>query len=177
MWWELRVFAFFLALSEVNTFLIFQYFVWTKEENLNLHQFRRKLAILMMFNTYDVEEGEETEHTHQHRSKRNRRESPYAHDLITAPNQAKCYLGKPTYKWDLTASQKYQQQRCFTGCGNRTRTYFHCNRFASLCKPCHIKHVLTVHSGDNNSDSNSSQNSPKTVKSAQKQLKYNKTHK
>ena len=125
----------------------------------------------MMFNTYDVEEGEETEQTHQRRSKRNRREAPDAHKLMVAPNHAKCYLGKPTYKWDLTVSQKYQQQRCSTGYETKTRTYCHCHQFAWLCKPCHIKHVLTVHSDDNSDDSNSTQNSRRLVKSAQKKIK------
>ena len=37
--WAIRVLAFFLGLSEVNTFLIFRYFVWTKEERLTLQQF------------------------------------------------------------------------------------------------------------------------------------------
>ena len=87
---------------------------------LPLHQFQRQLAILMMFNTYDVEEGEETKQTQQHQSKRNRREVPDAHKLMVAPPHAKCYVGKPGYKWDLTASQKYQQLACSTGCGTKT---------------------------------------------------------
>jgi len=71
-WWVLRVLAFFLALREVNTFLIFPYFVWSKEERLTLHQFQRQLAVMMIFNPYDTDSGRETEESQQHQRKRNR---------------------------------------------------------------------------------------------------------
>ena len=112
--------AFFLALSEMNTFLIFQYFVWNNEERLTLHQFQRLLAIMMMFNTYDTNSSQETEESHQHQRKRNRRDVPDAHKLITAPAHTKCYVGKPKYKWDLTASKPYQQRACSAGYGKQT---------------------------------------------------------
>ena len=151
----------------MNAFLIFRHFVWSKEERLTLHQFQRQLAILMMFNTYDIEEGEEMEQTHQRQSKRNRHEVPDAHKLMVAPPHAKYYVGKLTYKWDLTASQKYQQLVCSTGCGTKTQIYCACNRYNWICKHCHIiKHVLTAHSGDNGNSSsqNSWKNSRKCVK-------------
>ena len=50
--WVLRVFAFLLALTEVNLFLAYRYWVWpvTGEKRLTLHQFRKKLALMFIHN-------------------------------------------------------------------------------------------------------------------------------
>ena len=66
----------------------------------------------MMFNTYGIESGRETEESQQRQSKRNRGDVPDKHKLMTAPPHAKRYRYKEKhiYKWNLTASQPYQQQ-------------------------------------------------------------------
>ena len=123
----------------------FWYFVWSKEERLTLHQFWRKLATLMMFNTYDIEGGQKTEETQQHRRKRNRGDITDEHTLITTPPHAKLHEGKPKYKWNFTSKQKYQQLACSAGCKTQTQAYCRCNPYKWICKHCHMKHVVTVH--------------------------------
>ena len=71
---------------------------------------------------------------------------------MTAPPHAKCYEGKPKYKWNLILKQKYQQLACSTGSKTQTQTYCRCNLYKLICKNCHVKHVVTVLNG-NNSDS------------------------
>ena len=91
---------------------------------------------------------------------------------MIVPAQAKCYVRRPTYKWDLTEKQKYQQKAFSDGCWTKTQTNCTCNWHNWICKHCHVKHVLTVHNGDN-SDS-SSQNSGQKDKNAQKRQKNRK---
>ena len=81
---------------------------------------------------------------------------------MTAPAHAKRYEGRQKYKWNLTASQKYQQLACSAGCKTQTRTYCRYNRYKWIYKYCHVKHVVTVLNG-NNSDS-SGQNDENTRK-------------
>ena len=76
---------------------------------------------------------------------------------MVAPKNAKCYEGKPKYKWNLTAKQPYQQWACSADCKTQTQMYHKYNWYKWICKHCHVKHILAVHDG-NNSDS-SSQNS------------------
>ena len=130
---------------------------------------RRQLPILMMFNRYDLEDGEETEQSQQRQCKRTRREVPDTNKLMIALAHAKCYVGKPTYKLDLTAKQQYQQKACSNGCRIKSQTYCACNWYKWICKHCHVKHVLTVHNRDN-SDS-SSQKSGHKDENARKRKK------
>ena len=109
----------------------------------------------MMFNTYDVEDGKETEENQEHRSKRNRGDITDQHTLLTVPPHAKYYEGRPVYKWKCTQKAKYQQLACSAGCKTQTRTYCRCNPYNWICKHCHVKHVVTVTNGNS---SNSSQN-------------------
>ena len=50
--WMNRVFAFLLAISEVNAFLAFCYFFWSNEdkESMTIHAFRKKLALELIHN-------------------------------------------------------------------------------------------------------------------------------
>ena len=89
--WPIRVFSFFLALSEVNTFCAYRYFVWkTDEEQLILHQFCRKLALDFINNAYISQGGVDGDG--DGRRKRNR--SYVCHALKTAPPHAKRWTGK-----------------------------------------------------------------------------------
>ena len=84
------MFAFFLALSEVNYFFVLCNFVRKKEERSTLHQLQRKLAITMMYNTYGIEDDTESEDTCVRQSKRNREDKITQHTLLAVPSHAKC---------------------------------------------------------------------------------------
>ena len=75
----------------------------------------------MMFNTYDVEDGKESEETQERRSKRNRGDITDQHTLLTVPAYAKCYKGRPVYKWNCTQKAKYRQLACSWVAGNRNK--------------------------------------------------------
>ena len=78
--------CFFLAITEVNTYLYFRYFVWkTDQKSLTLHRFRRQLAEAMINNEYLREEKGTEALCRQ--SKRLKRSSE--HELLTAPVHAK----------------------------------------------------------------------------------------
>ncbi len=44
--WPICVFAFLIAITEVNMFLVLRFFVWNKEDRMELVNFRRKLSFL-----------------------------------------------------------------------------------------------------------------------------------
>jgi hypothetical protein len=50
--WPIRVFAFLLAIAEVNMFLALCFFVWSKEDRMELVNFRRKFSGLMIMNPW-----------------------------------------------------------------------------------------------------------------------------
>ena len=105
--WPNRVFAFLLALAEVNCYLAFRFFIWKGDEKLQFMDFRSKLGWDLINNEYlDIEEDES-----ERRSKRKKRGD---HELEKAPPHAKNWMGG---RWDLTSNQKYKQFRCRgTGC-------------------------------------------------------------
>ncbi len=52
-WWVICVFSFILAISEENNFLAFWYFIWKEEaDEMTLHQFCQKVALLLINNDY-----------------------------------------------------------------------------------------------------------------------------
>ena len=89
--WPVRVFSFIVAISEVNAFLAFRYFIWSKKmgHEMTLVQFRRKLSLQMIQNQQWKEEQAVTamnnEDQSQRRSKRHREEE---HQLCSAPSHA-----------------------------------------------------------------------------------------
>jgi hypothetical protein len=74
--WVNRVFAFLLAISEVNTFLAFRSFVWDEEDKMELLHFRRLLALALINNEWRGDENQESHATRKRRMK---------HTLTTAP--------------------------------------------------------------------------------------------
>ena len=137
--WPIRVFSFFLALSEVNTFCAYRYFVWkTDEEQLILHQFCRKLALDFINNAYISQGGVDGDG--DGRRKRNR--SYVCHALKTAPPHAKRWTGK---KWNVSATARYQQYVCCgENCKLAIRTYCDCDPGLWMCGVCHVDHCLIV---------------------------------
>ena len=57
--WACRVFAFLLAVTEVNAYLTVRYFVWSEEEMMTLVEFCHKLAWALIKNPEWMGEGEE----------------------------------------------------------------------------------------------------------------------
>ena len=57
--WACHVFAFLLAVTEVNAYLTVRYFVWTQEEMMTLIEFRHQLAWAPIKNPEWMGEGEE----------------------------------------------------------------------------------------------------------------------
>ena len=149
--WANRVFAFFLALSEVNTYLSVRYFVWSGGKRMTIHEFRRELALLMMNNNLDGnnENGDDDDGgVAQFRSRTRLSNSQGSHILCSAPPHAHWYKGPPKYKWICDTSSKYQQHRCSTrGCLENTRTYCLCDLSYWMCKYCHVNHCIEIRGG------------------------------
>ena len=89
--WPICVFSFFLALSKVNTFCAFHYFVWkTDKERLTLHQICCKLALDFIKNAYISQGGVGGDGDGRRKQKR----LYVCHQLKTAPPHAKRWTGK-----------------------------------------------------------------------------------
>ena len=138
--WAVRVFSFILAISEVNAFLAYRYFIWNKnlQPELTLIEFRRKLALQLIRNEHRkrdlVEKGLLDEQ--QRKSKRNH--GQIAHTLLTAPDHASFFSND---RWTCHAQTKYPQYVCRApGCKRRIRTYCQCNPGHWLCDRCFIDH-------------------------------------
>ena len=134
--WPNRVFSFLLAISEINTYLALKYFVWKKKgENIpTIHQFRRKLALSLIYNPWlDAEEE---------KGIRRKRKKCCDHVICTAPAHAKkITLGK----WDTSAKEKYQRYTCQSyGCKKRTRTYCSCGVGDWMCSSCFVRHSVDL---------------------------------
>ena len=51
--WPIRLFSFLIAITEINTFIAFRYFVWKESySSMTLLEFRRKLASMLINNDY-----------------------------------------------------------------------------------------------------------------------------
>ena len=69
--WPVRVFSFLLAVSEVNTYLAFKYFVWNSNEKMDFMTFRSKLAWSMINNMYLMDEESPDTRGRKKRHKKN----------------------------------------------------------------------------------------------------------
>jgi hypothetical protein len=98
--WANRVFSFILAISKVNSFLAFQYFIWKPAglvDHMTLHQFSCKFALKLIYNDFLKSEEE------IRKSKRRKKEDKdkfLAHLLLTVPLYVKYYLNG---NWVCTA--------------------------------------------------------------------------
>ena len=130
--WANRVFAFLLAVTEVNCYLAFRYFVWKGEDKMTLQEFRGKLGWALIDNDYL---SSDTTGSVEERKKR----KVVDHQLERAPTFAKRF---ECGQWDLTCKSEYQQYLCRTPkCKNRVRTYCACNVGSWLCKSCFVDHI------------------------------------
>ncbi len=104
--WFICLFSFILAISEVNTFLAFRYFIWKEEpDKMTLYQFCQKLILSLINNEYL--------HTDEDGTKLLRKKSQRKLDqlqstdhvrLSAPPHSKKIYFGK----WQLMSKAKYR---------------------------------------------------------------------
>jgi hypothetical protein len=146
--WVLRVLAFFLAVSEVNAFLCFRFWVWNKVDRMYFHAFRRGLSIEMMQNTYDEDNGVEDSNSEPRQSLR--QATANNHVLTSAPKN--CTKWNVREGWITNCKNPYQQVRCSTSCAAQTRTFCSCGPGTFYCAACHVLHVHHVLSGGSSND-------------------------
>ena len=95
------MFAFLLAITEVNMYLYLRWKIWrnTNEEELQtLHQFRKRLAYALIENEYIIDNQTEAIVTRSRSQKK--------HIKKRCPPFAKCYTDG---RWVCTAKAMYQQ--------------------------------------------------------------------
>jgi hypothetical protein len=146
--WVLRVLAFFVAVSEVNAFLSFRYWVWNNMDRLYFHAFRRGLSLEMMQNVFDEDDGVEDSNSEPRRSPR--QTTANNHRLLKAPTY--CTKWNVREGWVKNCKNPYQQVRCSTGCATQTRTYCSCDPATFYCSECHVLHVHHVLSGGSSTE-------------------------
>jgi hypothetical protein len=135
--WENRVFAFLLAISEVNTFLAWKLF-GNAEKSMTMLQFRRSLAKELIANDFEGVEDEIV--ATPRRSKRKR--LLQVHHLQHAPKHAQRFSNG---KWVGKTKQPYQQYTCKTkGCTMKIRTCCSCEPGFWMCSACHDNHVIDI---------------------------------
>ena len=129
--WPNRVFAFILAISEINTWLAYRHFVW-KEKKLELIEFRKKLALALIENDYLEAEVSECI--------RRKRKFHGNHNLVRAPPHCGKFLRG---NWVRNCKQPHQNYPCKTiGCKKRIRTMCSCDMGRWMCSQCHVLHVI-----------------------------------
>eukprot|EP00986_Skeletonema_menzelii_P014601 scaffold9796_cov108-Skeletonema_menzelii.AAC.1 len=138
--WPCRVFAFILAVSEVNCYLAKKHWCWSGNEKETYSAFRKKLAFELINNIAAVSSPcIQVDRLVAH--------SPNAHQLETAPKHAAKWRNR---QWVNTAKQMYQTYRCSTpGCKKRIRTVCSCERGVWMCRECHGQHLFNLGSGSN----------------------------
>ena len=139
--WADQVFSFISAITEVNCYNAFIYFVWgpTKQKKVpDLHQFRKQLVKQLIFNSY----LEDKRNEEQRVSKCCQILETSYHKFATAPLYAKKYEGNLYGKerWSLSTKDKYPQRDCVS-CGKKVQTYCSCNLVYWMCLSCHPMHV------------------------------------
>lgn len=128
-WWPNRVFAFFLAITEVNIKLVMENILGSKVTSML--QFRRRFAKVLIHNSYIVSKKQSS----PRRSPRNRSSE---HRLETVDP----FTRWDGYKWSPALSQ-YPQRKC-NECKRKVRTYCICNPSVALCTECYGDHLLKV---------------------------------
>ena len=133
--WEIRVFTFLLAVTEVNVYLVLRWFVCigaSKKLLPKYHEFRRRLAWLFIDNPHITTQYTEPQldyfaHVADHK-------------VCVAPKFASFYKNR---KWVCEAKTTYPQYTCqVPGCSKTIRTYCACNPGIWLCTNHILQHVV-----------------------------------
>ena len=142
--WADRVFAFLLAVTEVNAYICFRYFIWKPLKRKcvpSIHEFRRRLAYLMIYNRHIVKEATVSDRVMK-KQRLNR-----SHTKETAPDYAMKFEGyneDGEIRWKKSKTDKYPQRRCNGACSckARVRTFCSCSPGRWLCSKCHHTHAM-----------------------------------
>ena len=130
--WEIRVFSFVLAVTEVNAYLAYRFFCHP-DPVPTLQQFRHKLAWELIKNKWLAREDLDESHL-----------VSTVHQLMVAPLNATKYVNG---RWQCYAKQPHQNYPCtFKHCGKppkRIKTYCSCCPTKWICKYCHAAHVVS----------------------------------
>ena len=131
--WEIRVFAFLLAITEVNTYLACKYFVWTGllDQVPTFVEFRRRFSWALIDNQWIS--------SHARVDDKDEVDIGNEHVKVTAPPHAKEYRNR---QWVCNAVSKYQQYVCRADkCKKQVRTCCKCSLGYWLCNEHLIEHV------------------------------------
>jgi hypothetical protein len=137
-WWPRRVFAFILAITEVNVMLASVLFGGYRKTSML--DFRKRLSYELIYNTYEPQQDEEQ----LRRSPRS--EATQTHSLRALP-RGKKFLGSEM----VSSDTPYPQKRC-CGCQRKVRTYCKCSPGTIRCDDCFALHVLEAENDSANRD-------------------------
>ncbi|KAL7571289.1 hypothetical protein ACA910_008942 [Epithemia clementina (nom. ined.)] len=126
-WWPNRVFAFLLAVTEINVSLAATFFFGQLQ--LGQIAFRKKLARALIFNEYFDDESDISPDA------KRRRTRDRGHNLSTLPRGRK-FSGVRIVK----SASDYPQHKC-TSCTKRVRTYCSCTPGVYRCGECFGYHL------------------------------------
>lgn len=124
--WTHRIFAFLIAITEVNMQLCSKYF-YVKDDVSQIN-YRKELCKSLIFNKYVVQEAEEG----IRRSRK--RPNNLDHELITLPPFKKFHNLRI-----VASNMQYAQFKC-TACPKRTRKYCRCTPGIFRCQECYATH-------------------------------------
>ena len=126
-WWPNRVFAFLLAVTEINTMLVMEMLRGVKHPPTL--EFRRRLSRELIYNPYiDQDEGD------LRKSKRSLGE--VTHTLLSIPRKKK-FRGSQL----VPSKCNYPQVTCI-GKHRKTRSYCKCSPGVYRCSDCFAEHIL-----------------------------------
>ena len=128
--WEHRVFAFLLAVTEVNVKLAMEYFY--QHDKCSQLDFRKKLAKALIYNDYLEAES-------PRKKRRAAMNETMEHSLQTLPVHKK-FSGARI----VDSISEYPQKICTLCKKRRCRTYCACSPGEHVCKECYGLHMVTV---------------------------------
>ena len=127
MWWPNGVFAFLIAVIEVNTYLAAVHlYGYDKMEQLS---FWKLLAKELLFNPYLKEDKKGA-------ATKRKKQQQAANEFRMIPRGMK-FSGPHL----VQAASDYPQRRCID-CGKKVRTYCKCSPGTHLCNLCYPTHVI-----------------------------------
>ena len=150
--WDLRLFGFIIALTQVNSLLAYNYFNRRAkgEECVNKATFTRQLAKELMRND-DSELAKELAsdnaiNTGQRKKLPKGAQYNSKKDKFDVGDHSLCRLETYRGKWDgknfPKINSKYSRCKCTYRCGNETRTFCSCDYTLMLCSTCYGKHKI-----------------------------------
>ena len=134
-WWPNRVFAFLLAITEVNVMLAAVAFTDMYETQPSMLDFRKRFAKELINNHY-LESEQQNERSARKRAR------------LGTDNGCKLQALGAHQKFDgariVRAKSAYPQYFCTYKCKRKVRTYCQCTPGVSICKGCYPQHCLDV---------------------------------